>query len=92
MNDIYYTTELVIENGDFVVQESENQHIEHILRANEGDYLQYPKSGAGVNIKILNSSLNSIELRKKIKRGLEDDGYKLTDFEVNQNGVFIAAE
>ncbi|MCP3682143.1 MAG: hypothetical protein GY861_05570, partial [bacterium] len=90
MNDIIYTDTLQIANGDFVVADSKNQHTEHNLRANPGDYFQYPMLGAGINKKILNSSIDEISMRKKIKRSLEMDKYKLKDFLVNENGVYIA--
>ncbi|MCP3686128.1 MAG: hypothetical protein GY861_26065 [bacterium] len=92
MNDIIYTDTLQIANGDFVVEDSKNQHTEHNLRANPGDYFQYPTLGAGINKKILNSSIDEISMRKKIKRSLEMDKYKLKDFLVNENGVYIATE
>lgn len=38
---------LLIANGDFVVGESNDQHIRHIIMGNAGDYPEKPKLGVG---------------------------------------------
>ena len=39
---------LQISAGDFVVKASDQMHIQHILRASEGQYYQHPFVGLGV--------------------------------------------
>lgn len=39
--------DLLIIDGDFVVGESSNQHIRHIIMGNAGDYPEKPKLGVG---------------------------------------------
>lgn len=92
MNDIKYTDDIQAENGDFKIIDSKNQHIEHNLRANPGDYLQFPDIGAGINKNILNSALDFLGLKKIIKRTLEIDDMRLIDFMINNKKIFIAAE
>lgn len=44
--------DLKIANGDFVVEESKAQHIEHILMVHKGQFYQYPLLGVGIKSKI----------------------------------------
>lgn len=49
-NDILIedTGDLNILNGDFNVEYSDEQHVEHILLSSKGHYKQYPLIGVGI--------------------------------------------
>ena len=67
--------DLLIQDGDFVVGPSDDQHIELILRATEGHFKEYPLLGANIN-----SMVNGIidgNYRKKIRLHLNQDGFKV---------------
>lgn len=70
--------DLLIKDGDFVIGESEEQHINDILVSHPGGWRQTPFLGVGIS-KFFNSPLNSGVLtsaRKRIKLMLEMDNYK----------------
>jgi phage baseplate assembly protein W len=51
VHDIYLRDldrDLEIKDGDFDIRESDEQHIEHILFANKGEYRQWPIVGVGL--------------------------------------------
>jgi hypothetical protein len=72
--DIIFVDDLVIKNGDFVVSESDGQHIEHILRADRGQFRQFPLVGVGLQ-KQDNASVDRQRLKQEIKLQLRADGY-----------------
>ena len=40
--------DLQLYNGDFVIDNSDQQHVEHIVHAQKGEYKNYPITGFGV--------------------------------------------
>ena len=79
-NDIIYTADLMFENGDFVVQEATEQHIEDILLAQVGDYKQHPLIGVGIE-DWQHAPFTGIvrqNLQREIKLQLDSDGAKNT--------------
>jgi len=68
--------ELRIANGDFVVGASDDQHMQHMLWANQGSYKQSPKMGIGI-FSMLNNSRGAADmnaLRKRIVINAAADG------------------
>lgn len=71
------TGELLIVDGDFVLGESDIQHIDHILRASQGDYKESPLIGFGVD-QYEHATVSAVELakyKKGIQIQLEYDGF-----------------
>lgn len=67
--------DIKIEKGDFLVDESQAQHIEHLLLATPGTYKQTPSIGIGIR-RALNSPLRP-ELRRRIRLGLQADNIRI---------------
>ena len=68
--------DLLIKNGDFVVGLSDDQHIEDIITSFQGEYKEFPFTGAGIL-----TSLNASDARNainKVKEQLQAAGYSLT--------------
>jgi hypothetical protein len=80
--DIIFTDDLVISGGDLLVDNSDGQHIEHIFRADRGQFRQWPLVGVGLQ-KQDNGSTNPQELKQEAKLQLRADGY-------NVKGISIA--
>lgn len=80
MNDILLddNDDLLIQNGDFVIGESEQQEVEAILRAYPGWYKQFPTVGVGI-MDYLNGP-DFQKLQPKIQIQLQQDGKQLTSF------------
>lgn len=68
---------LVIENGDFVVGDSTNEHAYAILGSNKGDFRNNIAIGADLNLE-LNAKMDDnfkLRLNNRAKDALEIDGY-----------------
>ncbi len=92
--DITFADDLEIANGDFVVSESDGQHIEHILRADRGQFRQFPLVGVGLQ-KQANASPNRQKLKQEIKLQLRADGFGVKKIGISDGevmGVIIDAK
>lgn len=71
--------EMLIANGDFVVGESDQQHIEHILITYKGEWKQNPFVGIGLRsyLKAPKASTVVDQLTKNIRIQMKLDGFQL---------------
>jgi hypothetical protein len=86
--------DMKVENGDFVIGASDQNHQERILIASPGTYKFSPLVGA-----MLSNSINATDdldarnaLLKKIRLQLEMDGYKINTLKMDQGNISIAAD
>lgn len=90
--DILLTTDydLAISDGDFVVDLSDLQHIELIIKTATGAWKQYPTLGVGVD-KYSGSNGQTSLLRTDININLKADGYANIDTRLVQgsDGDFV---
>lgn len=88
-NDIQLTEnfDLLIEAGDFVVDQSDNQHIKLLIELHKGNIKQYPLTGVGVE-RLLNGSIDGA-IRAEIQRQLEADGYRAKSIEYSDNQLIV---
>lgn len=75
--------DLLIQNGDFVVGESDHQHINDIIIASPGDYRQYPDVGFNA-IRFLNSVGRENQFKSELRAALENDGYKVRKIDTSK--------
>ena len=87
--------ELLFENGDFVVEPSDDQHVAHIVISSKGSWIVSPLTGIGI-YNYLNAPLNSFvlrDLRLKIMRQLDFDGLKTLRLDIQSlDHIHIQAE
>ncbi len=76
-----------IKNGDFVIGESDVQHIRHICEGEQGQYKQYPKLGLGIR-KYLNGPVDG-ELQRRAMIMLRSDGYTPLRVRQVESGLVI---
>ena len=76
--------DVLIKNGDFALGESDEVHIEHIVRANKGFYFDNPFIGVGI-IDEINGSTTRQELKQNIRRQLVLDNYSVKKVDVSEN-------
>ena len=90
--DILLNEDLAITNdGDIHIGFSDNQHIEHIMRAAPGHFMQHPTLGADITNK-LNGSIDRAAIKKTIKKNLTADNMRLDELKVtNEFEIFITA-
>jgi hypothetical protein len=71
--------DLKIENGDFVLALSDQQHIEHIVESEKGNWRQHPLVGVGI-VRFLNYNQAvgmKGQLLRKIRLQLEYDNFRV---------------
>ncbi len=66
--------DLLIENEDLVIGESDNDYINDIIVSGQGDYKETPLIGVFIN-KYLQSPFDISVIEKAIKEQLKSDGY-----------------
>ena len=86
--DIVYTADgPLIENGDFVVAESTQQEIDHILRIPSGALRHEPRIGVFALRFVKSRSFD--QLRRDIHEHLSRDGKTPRKLEVKDNNITI---
>ena len=86
MNDIILDTngDLSFQNGDLGFGYSDNQHQEHILIANKGEYREFPEIGVGIAQMLDDDDYLSVLI--EAKKNLEYDGMKINNIKFEENG------
>jgi len=84
------TGDIQIVNGDFVVAESDYQHMRDIMLAAPGHYKQFPLVGANINMQI-NGAIDG-EFRKQLRLQLEGDGFKVNQVKEVNGQLEVDAE
>ena len=80
------TGDLIIVNGDVKIDESDTQHVDHIVVADKGQFRQFPLIGVGI-LRMVNGSPNPQELKQQIKLQLESDGYNVRQITIDPNDM-----
>lgn len=81
------TLDLLIDNGDFKISDSDMQHIQLICITDLGHWKQFPLLGVGIE-KYIASSGQTDALKRSINIQLAADGYKVNDILVGTNENF----
>ena len=68
--------DLLFLNGDFVISESDQQHVADTCNAFVGWWKEFPLDGVGIG-NFINSAGGAQQLARKVKIELEKDGYKV---------------
>lgn len=76
--------DLSFKNGDIEIGYSDNQHQEHILLANKGEYREFPELGVGI-VQILDDD-DYVSVLIEAKKNLEYDGMKISNIKFEENG------
>ena len=82
---------LVIKDGDFVIVESDPQHIDLALKSSKGMWKQWPTFGANINEE-LNSTDSLNAARRKIINTLESDEYRDISVRLVGGSVYVNAK
>lgn len=85
------TCDIIISNGDLLVNKSDQQHVEHILRADRGHFRQFPLLGIGIE-KNTNGPINAQELKQVIKLQLKSDNYNVREVQVSRESKKISID
>ena len=85
------TGALEIANGDFVIWESDAQHIDLAVKTSKGQWKQWPLFGVGA-ADDLNSSGGINSLRRRIITTCESDQYTKVKAEVFEGEIYVNAK
>ncbi|MBW7838456.1 MAG: hypothetical protein H3C36_02205 [Chitinophagaceae bacterium] len=88
---IHNDGELLIKNGDFVIDESDRQHVEDIIEAVQGEFKGYPYAGFGAVLQ-LKKNTNDSQFKRDLKIQLEYDGYKSAKIDLSEGYERIKIE
>lgn len=84
--------DLIIENGDWYIGQSDDQNIEAILLAEKGQFYETVLLGYGIRKK-LNSPFNKLTERKLIRENLKKDNYNVKILNIaNDIGIEVDAD
>lgn len=75
--------DLVIEEGDFLIEPSDIQHVRHIVEAQKGEYKESPFMGFGVE-NYLKTNTNLLAFKRDLKIQLEYDNYKNAEIDLSK--------
>jgi len=85
--DFNESFELKIANGDFVLSDSDQNHIMLITKSYLGAFKQYPLIGVGVDYYQASTGQQQV-LKRNIKVQLESDSYQVTDVKILANDTY----
>lgn len=75
-------SDVEILSGDFRVDESDQQHIKHIMTSDKGQFRQWPLIGVGI-IKQQNGSINRTDLKQTIRVQLKYDEFTVKRIDIS---------
>ncbi len=73
-----------IDGGDFRLTDSDQVHIEHILKSNKGYWFEYPLLGVGI-ISEQNGSKSRQQLKQDIRRQLVYDNFSIREINISRD-------
>tara|TARA_B110000977_G_C11000203_1_gene463495 strand:- start:947 stop:1249 length:303 start_codon:yes stop_codon:yes gene_type:complete len=76
--------DLAIENGDFVIGNSDQQNIRNIIQSQRGQFYEQPLIGVGI-LDEMNSSATTQSLKNRIKTNLLLDNYEADEIQVGKH-------
>jgi hypothetical protein len=74
--DFAIDSDLIIRNGDYVFEESDNQHVIDSINSHAGWWKEFPLDGVGIS-DFSNSTGGAQQLARKIKIELKKDDYSV---------------
>ncbi|MDD4373490.1 MAG: hypothetical protein PHG67_06205 [Bacteroidales bacterium] len=82
--------DLIINDGDFTLDESLNQNVALLLKSQPGDFKHSPFAGVDAEAYLNDSNPN--ELFKNIRQNLKSDGIRVMKLKVTDDNLEINAE
>ena len=88
--DFKYNTDLVVDLGDFVLADSDQQSVQDIINAYKGNYKEFPLIGVGIDT-YRNSTPDESELQSIVKKQLEADGFTVNSVTIIDKKIYVDA-
>lgn len=82
--------DLLIQDGDFIIAQSDEQHIADTINAFAGWWKENPSDGVGL-LQYVKSSGKEQEIARSVKLQLQSDGYQVSNpsVTIDPDGVMI---
>jgi len=82
--------DLLIEQGDWLIADSDQQHIQLLLTSMPAEWKENPETGVGLTL----SQHGAIDgfVKRTIAVQLEADGFKLDNLQITEKGLIIDAK
>ena len=88
--DLKFDTDLVVNLGDFVLADSDQQSVQDIINAYKGNYKEFPLIGVGIDT-YKNSTPDASELQSIVKKQLEADGFTVNSVTIIDKQIYVDA-
>lgn len=82
--------DIVTENGDFKISDSQSQSVEMLLLSKQGEWKQHPEAGCDI-MKAKNGIIDRF-LDREIRVQLDADGFQLERLNITEKGIEINGE
>lgn len=79
--------ELLIENGDFKISESDQTHIILLMKTYQGNWKQFPLVGLGIDYYIASSGSRNL-LSRAMTVQMEADDYKVNEIIIKGDSTY----
>jgi len=70
------TFDLLIQNGDFRVEDATRTHAKILIKANKGEIRQYPLLGIAIE-RYIGSNVDTLIIEDAIREGLRQEGIRI---------------
>ena len=81
---------LLIERGDWLIADSQQQHIQLLLTSLPGEWKETPETGVGLALS-QNGAIDGF-MKRTIAVQLEADRFKLDNLQITEKGIIIDAK
>jgi len=85
VEDIIIKDDLQFKDGDLLVSASDEQHVEHIIKADNGHFRQWPLVGVGSD-KYRGGPFNRQKVAQEISLQLRSDNYQVRSVDIKGEG------
>ena len=85
------TNDLLIKNGDFVLNDTEGQDIAFLLESFKGEWKEHPLVGAEI-IQLVKSRATETRIKRDVYEQLSNDGFRQIEIKIEYPDVNIDAK
>lgn len=82
--------EMRIENGDFVIGDSESQDVELLITSSKGAWKEHPLTGVGI-AQLIKTRATEVRIKRDINEQLMLDGFKNIDIDIDYPDLNVDA-
>jgi len=85
--DLAEDFDLIIENGDFRVADSDQNHVLLIIKTFLGSFKQFPLVGMGIDQELASTGRQQV-IKRNMRVQLNNDGYQVNNITLRDNATY----